>query len=155
MLAEFNRLSNTEVELLLKAPILTSILIAGADGNIDRKEIDQAISVARQKARKSKARLMEFYQFVGEDFEDKLKVVIQSYPHNAGQRNAMIVQELAQLNHVLPKIDITFAKALYGSIRDIAKKIAESSGGVLGIKSVGQEEAQYVNLPMIKDPETF
>ena len=67
----------------------------------------------------------------------------------------MIVQELAQLNHVLPKIDAAFAKALYGSIRDIARKIAESSGGLLGIKSVGQEEAQYVNLPMIKDPETY
>ncbi|HEY5824089.1 MAG TPA: hypothetical protein VIT44_06985 [Cyclobacteriaceae bacterium] len=155
MLAEFSRLSNVEVELLLKAPILTSILIAGADGNIDRKEIDQAITVARKNARRSKARLMEFYQFVGEDFEDKLKVVIQSYPHNAGQRNAMIVQELAQLNHVLPKVDLNFAKALYGSIKDIAQKIAESSGGLLGIKSVGQEEAQYVNLPMIKDPATY
>lgn len=155
MLTEFSRLSNTEIELLLKAPILTSILIAGADGNIDRKEINQAINVAQQNAKKSKARLMEFYQFVGEDFEDKLKVLIQGYPVNAGQRNTMLVQELAQLNHVLPKVDAAFAKALYSSIRDIAKKIAESSGGLLGIKSVGQEEAQYVNLPMIKDPETY
>jgi hypothetical protein len=155
MLAEFSRLSGTEVELLLKAPILTSILIAGADGNIDRKEINQAIQVAQQNSKKSKARLMEFYQFVGEDFEDKLKVVIQSYPHNAEQRNAMIVQELAQLNNVFPKVEAAFAKALYSSMKDIARKIAESSGGLLGIKSVGQEEAQYVNLPMIKDPETY
>ncbi len=155
MLAEFSRLSGAEVELLLKAPILISILIAGADGNIDRKEINRAIHVAQQNARKSRARLMEFYQFVGEDFEDKLKVVIQSYPHHADKRSSMIVQELAQLNEVWPKIDAPLAKALYGSIKDIAKKIAESSGGLLGMKSVGQEEARYVDLPMIKDPETY
>ena len=155
MLAEFAHLSNPEIELVLKAPILTIILVAGADGNIDRKEIQESIKVAQKNAKKSKSRLMEFYQFVGEDFEDKLKILLQSYPSTAQQRSSMIVQELAQLNHLLPKIDRTFAIELYGSIKEIAQKIAESSGGLMGIKSIGEEEAQYVNLPMIKDPSTY
>ncbi len=155
MLAEFAHLSNPEIELVLKTPILTSILIAGADGNIDRKEIQESIRIAQKNAKKSKARLMEFYQFVGEDFEDKLKILLQGYPTSAPQRSAMIVQELAQLNHVLPKIDRVFAQELYGSIKDIARKIAESSGGLLGMKSIGDEEAKYVHLPMIKDPASY
>ena len=155
MLAEFGNLSNSEIELVLKSPILTSILIAGADGNIDRKEIQESIKVAQKNAKKSKTRMMEFYQFVGEDFEDKLKILLQGYPSSASQRSTMIVQELAQLNNVLPKIDRVFAQELYGSIKDIAHKIASSSGGLLGMKSIGEEEARYVDLPMIKDPASY
>lgn len=155
MLAEFGHLSNTEIDLVLKAPILTSILIAGADGNIDRKEIQESIKVAQKNAQKAKARLMEFYQFVGEDFEDKLKILLQSYPSSALQRNAMIVHELTQLNPIFASINKTFAKELYTSMKDIALKTAESSGGLLGIKSIGQEEAQYIGLHMIKDPSTY
>jgi hypothetical protein len=154
MLAEFGRLSHVEVDLVLKAPILTIILIAGADGKIDRKETNEAFEMAQKNARSSKPTLMEFYQFVSEDFEDKLKVVIQTYPASADQRNTIIIQELTQLNQVFPKIDKSFAVDLYKSLRDIARKIAESSGGVLGMNSIGREEALYVNLPMIKDPST-
>jgi hypothetical protein len=155
MLAEFSRLSGLETELLLKSPILTCILIAGADGNIDRKEINEAINVAHKNATKLKTHLREFYRFVEEDFEDKLKILLQSYPVDATQRNEVIVQELSQLNHILPKMDVQFAQALYQSMRDIACKIAKSSGGLLGINSIGHEEAQFVNLPMIKDPSTY
>jgi hypothetical protein len=154
MLAEFDRLSPSEIDLVLKAPILTIILIAGADGKIDRKEINEAFSMAQKNARKSKAKLMEFYQFVAEDFEDKLKITIQTYPISVEQRTNMIVQELTQLNQVFAKIDKSFTKELYKSMRDIAQKIAQSSGGILGMNSVGHEEAVYVNLPMIKDPST-
>ena len=111
MIPEFDRLTNREIELMLKAPILACILIAGADGEIDQKEIEGAIEVARKKQRRSLANLLEFYRDVGEDFEDKLKVVIQSYPMKAVQRNPLIVEELAQLNNLLPKLNKAFALA--------------------------------------------
>lgn len=152
MIPEFDRLTNREIELMLKAPILACILIAGADGKIDQKEIEGAIEVARKKQRRSLANLLEFYRDVGEDFEDKLKVVIQSYPMKAVQRNPLIVEELAQLNNLLPKLNKAFALAFYNSMKEIAHKIAESSGGVLGLNKIGEEEAKYVELPMIKDP---
>lgn len=152
MIPAFDRLSDSEIELMLRAPLLTSILIAGADNDIDRKEIQEAIQVARKKANKSKASLADYYRLVGEDFEDKLKVVIQSFPVEATQRNPLIVEELTQLNEILPKLNKSFASEFYSSLKDIAMKIASSSGGLLGLRSIGQEEAKYVHLPMIKDP---
>lgn len=151
MIPEFDELSASEIELMFKAPILACILIAGADGHIDRNEIKGAIEVARKKQRRASAHLLEFYQLVGEDFEDKLKIVIAAYPSNVAQRTPVIVQELSMLNHVLPKLDKAFAVAFYKSIKDIAIAIAESSGGVLGINTIGEEEARFVDLPMIKD----
>lgn len=155
MVPEFEMLSEAEVELMFKAPILTCILIAGADGNIDQTEIQEAINVANTKARRSRARLIEFYRMMSEDFEDKLKVLIQSFPNDAKQRNPLVVEELKQLNPILSKISRKFAVEFYNSMKEIAQKIAESSGGVLGIKSVGSEEAKFVGLPMIKDPSTL
>ncbi len=152
MIPEFAKLSNSEMELMLRAPILACILIAGADGEIDRKEIQGAIEVARKKQRRSLANLLEFYREVGEDFEDKLKVVIQNYPMNSAERNPLIVKELSQLNAILPKLDKSFAVGYYNSIKEIARKIAESSGGLLGLNKIGQEEAKFVGLIMIKDP---
>ena len=87
-----------------------------------------------------------------EDFEDKLKFILQSLPHESALRNPIIVKELALLNNLLPKIEKTFSKDYYKSLRYIAKKIAESSGGLLGMKSVGDEELQLMGLAMIKDP---
>ena len=154
MIAAFDKLSDSEIELMLRAPLLTCILIAGADNDIDRKEIQEAIQVARKKASKSKASLLEYYRLVGEDFEDKLKIVLQSFPIEATQRNPLIIEELTMLNSIMPKLSKGFAAEFYQSLRDLAMKIASSSGGLLGLKSIGQEEARFVNLPMIKDPSS-
>ncbi|MEP2667485.1 MAG: hypothetical protein ABJH04_00735 [Cyclobacteriaceae bacterium] len=156
MIPEFDKLSSSEIELMLKGPILACILIAGADDHIDNKEIKGSIELAKNKHKNAKGSpLARFYLMVVEDFEDKLKVVLQSYPVDATKRNDIITQELAQLNELLPRLDKSFVSEYYKSLKDIARGTAESSGGLLGIKSVGEEEARVVNLPMIKDPSTY
>ena len=152
MIAEFDALSESEVELMHKAPILVCILVAGADNNIDQSEMEVAINLAKKKSKRNKSRLMEFYTTVAQDFEDKIKIVIQSFPVEVEQRNILIMSELSQLNSILPKLEKSFAIHFYESIREVAKKIAESSGGILGLRSIGSEEARFVDLPMIKSP---
>ncbi len=152
MISYFKTLSQEEQEFMYKVPILVSILIAGADGDIDRKEIQEGIAQAKKKQNTASAELKELYKEIEEDFEDKLKIVLQNYPMEVTQRNPLIVEELSQLNSLLPKLDIAFATQYYQSICDLAMKVAQSSGGLLGMKSIGAAEARYVKLPMIKDP---
>jgi hypothetical protein len=149
MVAAFDKLSDTEIELMHRAPLLVCILIAGADGKIDRKEMRGAILLGKKKV---KGQLSEFYRSVSEDLEDKLKHVVNALPVDVRERNRRIVPELAMVNEIMPKIDKQFAKEFYGSLKYIAAKIADSSGGLLGIKSMGEEEERYVDLPMIKVP---
>lgn len=151
MISEFEHLDASEQELMIKAPFLVCILVAGADGTIDRKEIREAINVA-QKAAQVAPSLKKYYKETGEDFEDKLKVVLQNYPFDVNQRNQLIVEELAGLNEVLPRLNKKFATIFYQTMRVLAEKVAESSGGVLGIRSVGEEESRYLDLSMINDP---
>jgi hypothetical protein len=152
MIPEFNNLTDSQIELLLKAPILVSILIAGADGEIDKNEIKHSILVTEDKQAIPKNKLSRYYKEVSQDFEDKLKIILASYPKKSGERNLMIEAELKELNDILSKIDQEFAVLLYNSYKEIAQKVAQSSGGVLGFNSVGIEEAKLVELPMIHKP---
>lgn len=155
MIPEFDRLSQAEIELMHKAPMLVCILIAGADDHIDNKEIRKAITLTEKKQKRAKSHLLEFYKEVGEDFEDKLKIVIQGFPVDVEERTPLVIESLEQIDGVLKKVDRNFAIEFYRSLREIAKEIANSSGGVLGLKSVGDEEAKLIELPMVKDPASY
>ena len=155
MIPEIEKLSAAEVELMHKAPILVCILIAGADDHIDNKEIRHALELTEKKQKRAKSHLLDFYKEVGEDFEDKLRIVIHEYPHEEEERSPLIVNALTQLNPILKKIDRNFSMEFYRSLREIASEIAKSSGGVLGLKSVGEEESKYVGLSMIQDPKGY
>ncbi|MBL0744325.1 hypothetical protein [Chryseolinea lacunae] len=136
---------------MLKAPLLVCILIAGADGDIDRKEIKEAINVAQSKS-KGKTALTGYFREVSQDFEDKLKILVQSYPYESTQRTPLLTQELGQINAVWKKIDQAFAIQLYQMMKELAAKVASSSGGLWGMKSVNTEEARLIQLTMISDP---
>ncbi|MBS1488456.1 MAG: hypothetical protein JST43_12785 [Bacteroidetes bacterium] len=147
-----SRLSAEDQEFLMKAPILVSILIAGADGQIDRNEIREGIKQAKRGQNTTSPDLKELYDEVSTDFEDKLKIVLQGYPVKGSLRNEAITQELILLNDLWPKLEGAFAKLYYQSLLDLALNVAQSSGGILGLNSVGSDEAKYIKLPMIKDP---
>jgi hypothetical protein len=149
MIKEFDSLTDSEIELMLKAPVLVCILIAGADGTIDKKEIKEAIAQTRKK---TKAALSDYLKEVSQDFEDKIKVLIQSYPYESTQRNPILIEELGQLNRIWKKLDKGFAIQVYNMLRELAQKIASSSGGLWGMKTVAHEEAKFLQLPMIGDP---
>lgn len=151
MIPEFEGLSESEVEVMLKSPVLVCILIAGADGKIDRKEIKEAISTAAKHA-KSLSALGQYLKYASEDFEDKIIIIKQSYPREAAQRETAIVHELSTLNTILPKIDKSFAQLFYSMLKELAIKVATSSGGWLGMNAVGSEEARYIELKMINQP---
>ncbi len=152
MVDQFNNLTQEEVDLMFQVPMLVAILIAGADNNIDKTEMKEAITLSKIKQQKARKELLDYYKEVGQDFEDKLKVLIQKYPIDAEVRNPEIIAQLTQLNEIFPKLDKNFAVDFYASIKDMARKIAESSGGVLGYMSIGYEESKLISLEMIKDP---
>lgn len=151
MIQAFEHINSFEKELMLKAPILVCILIAGADGNIENKEIKEAITVI-QKQQQASFEMEGFFKEVLEDFEDKVKILVQSYPYESTQRNPLITEELSSLSHLWSKIDQSFAKEFYSMLRQLAKKIASSTGGVWGYNAVGAEEAKYLQLSMINPP---
>jgi len=141
MIPEFEDLEQEEKNLMYSAPVIVAILIAGADGKIDRAEMREAVSITSMKKIKARQELKLFYDEVTKDFEDKFKIGISKYPSDPTERQKIIIEELKGINGILPKLNKKFAIKFYESLKDFAKKIAESSGGILGLMSVGYEES--------------
>lgn len=151
MVKEFAHLTEEEYEFMLRLPLLIVILVAGADGNIDRREMKGAMIVASRK-RQVQGSIGSYFNEVANDFEDKLKVLIQQYPYDLAQREAVIITEISHINSIWPKLPLEFSSNLYFMLLEIARKVATASGGWLGINAVAPDEAKFLSLPMIEDP---
>ena len=152
MIIEFESLDRDDQDLMYKIPFLVTVLIAGADNYFDKAEISKAVNISSLKTSSARKSLIEYYGVINIDFEDKLKVLIQSLPGDTEKRNEQIINELEKLNDILPRLGREFAVDFYASITDLAKKIAQASGGVLGYMAVGYEESKLIGLDMIKAP---
>ena len=152
MIPEFQNLTEEEADLMYKVPALVCILIAGADNRIDGREVEEAILLSRMKQTRARKDLIDYYREVGKTFQEQLSAYIEELPDDAEERTQWISDELAKINPILKKIDKNFAIKFYASMQDVAKKIAEASGGVLGLLKVSHSESKLITLPMIKDP---
>lgn len=153
MITAFSKLTESECDDLYRVPVLITVLIAGADNDIDSREIKEAISLAHLKKVTSREILVEYYDEVRKTFDERLIEIIARFPEDAELRQHFIIEELTRVNEMMPKLEHKFAVQLYASLKDFAKKIAEASGGVLGFIPVGYEESKLIELPMIKYPD--
>ena len=133
MIPEFEDLAQEEQDLMYGAPIMVAILVAGADGKIDRSEMREAIAVSSMKKVKARKELMNYYDEVSTDFEDKLKFGISKYPNDPKSRHEKIVAELTMINEILPKLNKKFAIKYYESLKDFGQTNRRSFGRSPGI----------------------
>lgn len=152
MIEEFKKLTEDEINVLYGAPVWVTILIAGADSKIEKREIDEAISVTKLKQRRARQALIDYYKEVQRGFESNLKGYVMFLPKDVKERTKILTENLEKLNSILPKLEKSFSVQFYQSIKDLAEKVARSSGGIMGFLTLGYEESKLVDLKMIKDP---
>jgi len=147
----FQKLPKEEYQLLIDAPILVTILIGGADGNLDADEKAWGESLAQIRANAENSFLQDYYEVAAKDFNERLEFIYSTFPENAAERCDMISEILSHLNEVYRDLDVNFVTELNISLRSFAQQIAEASGGVLGFGAESYQEHQWVDLGMIKE----
>ena len=148
----FSNLKSSEKDLLLKAPLLVGMLIAGADGIIDSREQNRLSNSLYAKARKNGTAIEELYQKLVDNLNIYLIDFMHTYPRDPDERNREIVKRLGELNEIFPKLDKGFAFNYYQNLRFVAKQTAKASGGYFGLGGIGKKEKKFVMLTMILDP---
>lgn len=148
-----NRLEEREKDHLSVLPIYITVLIASADGEIDQAEIRKAVDLSNSGLQDLGPELKEYYSSVFQDYEDKLKITIANLPTKKEERHKYLLRQLIKANDIFQKLDKPWAIKLYESFKDLAKKIAEASGGILGYGKIGFEESKLIDLHMIQNPD--
>lgn len=151
MIPEFKGISENEFNQLREAIALITVLIAGADGNIEKDEKDWALKITKIRSYSLPSGMKEFYQAVGTDFSEVLESVIAKYGSlTVEERNSQLSERLVELNSILEKLeDKRIASKLYKSFKSFAKHVAKSTGGILGFLSIGPQESNLIHLPML------
>lgn len=153
MIPAFKRLNPEETELMLQAPALVTILIAGADENIDPEETGWAAKVAKyRKATAELPALREYYRAIEGRFVETIEKLIQELPAGLHARTAEIAAQLQGLNAIWPKLSPEFARAFYRDLKTLAEHVAKASGGLLGLGKISDKEREWLDLQMIQPP---
>lgn len=142
----FHTLTKEESDALLSAPALVTVIVAGADERIDKKEATWAGKLVQYRSFTAEEELNPYYQEVGPRFEADLTSLTQSWePEHASALEA----KLAETKPIIAKLDARYATLLVQSWRTLARQIAEASGGLMGFGSVDSDERKVVDLPML------
>lgn len=147
----FQELSDEQHKLLVDAPALITILVAGADGNIDEQELNWAEKLTHIRSYAEPEALNQYYEEVERGFSATFDAYLSSLPNELSLREKAISSELSKINNVLACMDNPIAYRLYESFTSFAKHIAKASGGFLRFGSISREEKKWIGLDMI-DP---
>lgn len=145
----FKNLAKNEIDALVDAPVLITILVGAADGNIDGEERKWTERLLHTRTYNKPQELNEFYRVVSEDFWNKVQDRLNRLPADVDARNEAISLRLADLNPILAKIDRELAADLYHGFVGLAEETAKASGGFLRIGAISAAESRWVGLPML------
>ncbi len=149
MVEGFEKLNPTEQDQIIEAIPLITLLIANADGQIDHFETDWAKKLTEIRTYTFPRSLHEYYEQAGQDFDEHFNSILKTLPPDAEGQRQVVIDRLAELNGLMKKVEPDVAVALYKSLKSFAKHVAKSSGGFLGMMSIGPEEKKLMELPMI------
>lgn len=153
MLEHINNLKAEEKDIIIHSPMYVSVLIAGADGEVNDAERKRILELIHTKTFSEKYELRELYQTLDHDAAHELRELIAALPHDRNERNQFLVDKLAKLNTIFPKLEHRFQIQLYKSLRQFAHYIAHAEGGFWSVGAVKHAEQEYMKLPMIINPE--
>ncbi len=146
----FTQLTAEEKEFMFSVPALACILIGGADDHFDEIERKTAKEITHIKSYTSNQYLKDYYTKVSETFVSDVDAIMATLPEKASERNPMIREQLKKVNAILDKLDPHFSKDFNKTVIEIAKYVADASGGVIGFLSVSTvEQEEIANLTLV------
>ena len=149
MLHQLRNLPAEDLQELLDAIPVITLLIAGADGDIEGEELAHSEKITKIRGYSGGEIMQDFYDKVGEDYTERLDRWLKVIPKDTAERTADLSGRLEKLNPILAKLAPELGAEMYKSFTSFAKHVAKASGGFLGFGSINKEEAVLVNLPML------
>jgi glucan phosphoethanolaminetransferase (alkaline phosphatase superfamily) len=130
MIAQFVKLNREEQELLLRAPVLVSVLASCSYKNVNQKQKADAIKLAHLKTFTAVPILLPYYQEVEKIFRDEFEATIHQYfPFDEVQVRSL-EKELQKVHQVMTKIDKDYAMTLSKSLDKYAAHVKRADHSI-------------------------
>jgi hypothetical protein len=116
MIQQLEKLSPQEQELVLKAPVLVSVLASCSDHVINKTQKADAIKLAHIKTFTAIPELQPYFKEVEKNFKEQFEQVADKYyPFDEGHRN-LLKLEIMKTQKVITKLNPSYGLALSKSL---------------------------------------
>ena len=142
-------LSPEEIQTIKDSYAYIAVLIAGAEGKIDKKELAWAEKIVQIRSFSGDERLYHLHQEITSEIPGKIREIVEHMPNDVVARSKMYSDEIAKLNPILERLDPFMGNYMYRGFLSFAERIAKASGGFLSFFAISPEERKWIKLPML------
>ena len=129
---QFAGLTEEEKALLIKAPVLISMLAAGGDNDLSEHEKAEVIKQAHLKTYTGTELLHPYYSEVDQQFQANFDVALSLYTPFDDHKRARLTQEADHINRIISKLEPGFANTLRKSLGDYGRHVKYADKAFVG-----------------------
>ena len=130
MIKQFEKLTEEEQALLLKAPVLVSVLAACSFNYVNKAQKADAIKLAHFKTFTAAPVLLPYYIEVDKTFMEEFDATVQQYfPFDDEKRN-QLKKEISRVNNVIARLDKDYAAILHKSLEKYARHVNKAAHSI-------------------------
>ena len=116
MIAQLEKLNPKEQELLIKAPVLLSVLASSSEHVINKTQKSDAIKLAHIKTFTAVPELQPYFKEAEKNFKEYFEEIAkQYYPFDEVHRN-LLKLEIQNIQKIIAKLSPSYGKALSKSL---------------------------------------
>jgi len=130
MIKKFKKLTADEIEVLIKAPVLVSVLAASKDKKISEDEKAEATKLAHLKTFTADPLLLPYYNEVEKNFTKYFVEIVRKYTPFNDEQTAELKQEIDVANSIIGKLDKADAATLYHSLAAYTEHVRKAEHNV-------------------------
>jgi hypothetical protein len=130
MIKQFEKLSQDEQDLLLRAPVLVSVLAACSYNYVNKSQKADAIKLAHFKTFTAAPVLLPYYIEVDKTFRERFDATVEKYFPFDNEKREALKKEIARVNQVLGKLDRDYATILHKSLEKYARHVNKAAHSV-------------------------
>jgi len=131
MINEFEKLTASEQDVLLKAPAIVSLLAASSTGQINEWKKLDAMKLAHIKTYSANPLLISYYKEAEKDFDKNFEALAKKYAPFDEPKRVMMQEEISEVNEVIAKLDNAFAVTLHTSLAGYAEHVKKAYQGLV------------------------
>ncbi len=116
MIPQFEKLSFREQELLIKAPVLLSVLASCSEHGINQKQKADAIKLAHIKTFTSLPELQPYFKDAEKNFKEHFEEAAERYFPFDEEHRLMLKNEIKKIREIISRLDPIYATSLSKSL---------------------------------------
>lgn len=116
MIPQFEKLNFREQELLIRAPVLLSVLASCSEHGINQKQKADAIKLAHIKTFTALPELQPYFKEVEKNFKEHFEEAAERYYPFDEEHRYLLKMEIKNIREIISRLNPTYALALTKSL---------------------------------------